>query len=66
MKVFNDLKTHDCSDILIAVPDSATIWLVWLRPSPFKPNSRHMLEHIERLRTYQRLALPEDIDRQIH
>ena len=25
-------------------------WLAWLRQSPAKPNSRHMLEHIERLK----------------
>ena len=26
-------------------------WLAWLRQSPATPNSRHMLEHIERLKT---------------
>ena len=29
-----------------------TTWLGWLRQSPAKPNSRHMFEHIERLREH--------------
>jgi TnpA family transposase len=40
--------------------------LAWLRQSPVKPNSRHMLEHIERLRTWQALNLPPGIDRVVH
>jgi hypothetical protein len=35
-----------------------TTWLAWLRQSPAKPNSRHMLEHIERLKAWQALDLP--------
>ena len=45
---------------------SKTTWLVWLRQSPTKPNSRHMLEHIEHLRVWQALVLPADIGRQVH
>ena len=30
---------------------SKVTWLAWLRQSPAKPNSRHMLEHIERLKS---------------
>src|SRR3546814_1425328 len=30
---------------------SSITWLTWLRQAPLKPNSRHMLEHIERLKT---------------
>lgn len=45
---------------------SKTTWLAWLRLSPKKPNSRHMLEHIERLKAWQALALPECIDRLVH
>ncbi|WP_268619602.1 hypothetical protein, partial [Escherichia coli] len=32
---------------------SSITWLTWLRQAPLKPNSRHMLEHIERLKTFQ-------------
>jgi TnpA family transposase len=46
--------------------DSKTTWLAWLRLSPKKPNSRHMLEHIERLKTWQALELPDGIDRLVH
>lgn len=36
-------------DLLKRKDGSKTTWLAWLRQSPAKPNSRHMLEHIERL-----------------
>ncbi len=41
---------------------SKATWLAWLRQSPVKPNSRHMLEHIERLKAWQALDLPAGID----
>jgi hypothetical protein len=40
-------------------PAAAARRLTWLRQSPLKPNSRHMLEHIERLKTFQLVDLPE-------
>jgi len=40
--------------------------LAWLRQSPLKPNSRHMLEHIERLKVWQALDLPPGIERLVH
>ena len=40
--------------------------LAWLRQSPVKPNSRHMLEHIERLKAWRALNLPVGIERQVH
>jgi TnpA family transposase len=46
--------------------DANITWLMWLRQSPLKPNSRHMREHIERLKIFQSLALPDGIGRQIH
>jgi hypothetical protein len=46
--------------------DSNTTMLGWLRQSPARPNSRHMLEHIDRLRALQDLDLPKGIERQIH
>lgn len=53
-------------DLLKVKPDGNITWLVWLRQSPRKRNSRHMLEHIERLKVFQALALPEGIGRYIH
>ncbi len=41
-------------------------WLAWLRQSPVKPNSRHMLEHIERLKAWQALDLPVGVERLVH
>jgi TnpA family transposase len=43
-----------------------TTRLAWLRQSPAKPNSRHMLEHIERLKAWHKLDLPVGIERQVH
>ena len=37
---------------------SKATWLAWLRQSPAKPNSRHMLEHIERLKACVPLSAP--------
>jgi hypothetical protein len=54
-------------DALLRLRDNGnTTLLGWLRQSPARPNSRHMLEHIERLRTLQALDLPNGIERQIH
>lgn len=46
--------------------DSKITWLAWLRLSPAKPNSRHMLEHIARLKTWQSLELPVGMEHQVH
>ena len=53
-------------DLLKRKESSTTTWLAWLRQSPAKPNSRHMLEHIERLKAWQALDLPAGIERQLH
>ena len=45
---------------------SSITWLTWLRQAPLKPNSRHMLKHIERLKTFQLVDLPEGLGRHIH
>lgn len=57
---------HRLDDLLQMKPDTHITWLAWLRQSPLKPNSRHMMEHIERLKVFQSLALPEGIGRHIH
>lgn len=53
-------------NLLNVAPDMNITWLVWLRQSPRKPNSRHMREHIERLKVFQSLALPDGLGRHIH
>jgi len=53
-------------DLLKRRDNSKTTWLAWLRQSPAKPNSRHMLEHLERLKAWQALDLPTGIERLVH
>lgn len=38
-----DIHRHRLDDLLKRRDNSKTIWLSWLRQSPVKPNSRHML-----------------------
>jgi TnpA family transposase len=57
---------HRLDDLLKRRDNGKTTWLAWLRQSPAKPNSRHMLEHIERLKAWQALDLPTDIERMVH
>jgi len=47
-------------------PESNITWLVWLHQSPLKANSRYMLKYIECLKTFQSLALPDGIGRDVH
>lgn len=52
---------------LLGRKEGSTLTLLgWLRQSPLKPNSKHMLEHIDRLQTWRSLDLPSDIERQVH
>lgn len=53
-------------NLLNVAPDIKITWLVWLRQPPRKPNSRYVREHIERLKIFQSLALPEGLGRHIH
>ena len=57
---------HRLDDLLKLRDNNKTTTLAWLRLSPVKPNSRHMLEHIERLKVWQALDLPIGVDRLIH
>jgi hypothetical protein len=52
--------------LLRRTDNSNTTLLAWLHQSPARPISRHMIEHIERLRALQALDLPNGIERQIH
>ena len=47
----SDAHRHRLDNLLKRRDNSKMTWLAWLRQSPAKPNSRHMLEHIERLET---------------
>jgi TnpA family transposase len=52
---------------LLTIREGSSITeLVWLRQSPMKPNSRSMLEHIDRLKAWQALDLPVGIERNVH
>jgi Domain of unknown function (DUF4158) len=57
---------HRLDELLKRRDNGKTTWLAWLRQSPAKPNSRHMLEHIERLKAWQALDLPTGIERLVH
>ncbi len=62
------LNTHRrrLDDLLERREDSKKTQLQWLRQSPGRPNSRHMLEHIERLKYLQAVDLPDRIERSLH
>ena len=62
----SDAHRRRLDDLLKRRDNGKTTWLAWLRQSPVKPNSRHMLEHIERLKAWQALDLPPGIERLIH
>jgi len=57
---------HRLDRLLKVRVDDRLTQLAWLRQSPIRPNSRHMLEHIERLRSLQALDLPEGMERLVH
>jgi len=62
----SDAHRRRLDDLLKRRDNGQTTWLAWLRQSPAKPNSRHMLEHIERLKAWQALDLPSGIERLVH
>ena len=62
----SDEHRQRLNNLLQRKPESQMTWLAWLRQSPAKPNSRHMLELIERLKSFHAIDLPVGIDRQVH
>jgi hypothetical protein len=62
----SDAHRRRLDDLLKRRDNGKTTWLAWLRQCPVKPNSRHMLEHIERLKAWQALDLPSGIERLVH
>jgi hypothetical protein len=63
---FTEQHKRSLDNLLKIKPESNITWLVWLRQSPLKANSRYMLEYIERFKTFQSLALPDVIGRDVH
>lgn len=57
---------HRLDYLLKRRDNGKTTWLAWLRQSPAKPSSRHMLEYIERLKAWQALDLLAGIERLVH
>jgi len=53
-------------DLLKRRNNDKTALLTWLRQSPAKPNSKYMLEHIDRLKAWQALNLPAGIEHLVH
>jgi TnpA family transposase len=46
--------------------ETKTSVIAWLRQPPGSPKARHVLEHIERLKSISSLDLPEGLERQVH
>ncbi|MDR2014828.1 MAG: Tn3 family transposase, partial [Azoarcus sp.] len=62
----SDAHRRRLDDLLKRRDNGKATRLAWLRQSPAKPNSRHMLEHVERLKAWQALDLPSGIERSVH
>jgi hypothetical protein len=45
---------------------STSSTLAWLRQTPGAPSAKHLLEHLQRLKTIEALDLPEGLQLQIH
>lgn len=54
-------------DGLLSIREGTTIsWLSWLRQPSGAPNAKHILAHIERLRTIEDLAFPDSLEHAVH
>ncbi|CEE95388.1 transposase (fragment) [Xenorhabdus nematophila str. Anatoliense] len=62
----SDAHNRSLDKLLKRCENSNMTWLAWLRQSPTKPNSRHILEHIERLKVWLALKLPPGIELTVH
>lgn len=60
------LHRQRLDDLLKRQEGTSLSRLAWLRQSPLRPNSRRMLEHIERLKAWKALDLPAGLDRLVH
>lgn len=59
-------QKRQLDDLLKLCPDSSISTLAWLRQPPGAPNPKHLLEHIDRLKTIENLNLPEDLGHGVH
>jgi hypothetical protein len=62
----SDTHGRRLDDLLKRRGQGNATWLAWLGQAPVKPNSRNMLEHIARLKAWQALDLPSEIERLVH
>ncbi len=65
----DDLSTRQQQllDDLLSIREGTTITtLTWLRQPSGAPNAKHVLTHIEKLRTIHDLTLPDGLDRMVH
>ena len=60
------IQRQRLDELLTYKEGGKTTRLAWLRLSPKKPNSRYMLEHINRLKVWQALDLPGGIEHAVH
>jgi TnpA family transposase len=65
-KTLQPMQKRQLDDLLQLRPDSSISTLAWLRQPPGAPNPKHMLEHIDRLKTIENLKLPDDLGHQVH
>jgi hypothetical protein len=61
-----EVHSHRLDELLARKEGSTLTLLGRLRQSPLNPNSKHMLEHIDRLQTWRSLDLPTGIEHQVH
>ncbi len=61
-------KAHQqgLEDLLRRKDGGTMTWLAWLRQPPGKPNSRSVLEHIERLKALEKLDLPDGLGKLVY
>lgn len=62
----SEYQRQKLDDLLSIREGTMTSWLSWLRQSPGTPNAKHIMAHIERLRTIENLTLPEGLERSVH
>ena len=55
-----ELHRERLDRLLLRRTEGSLTQLAWLRQTPLKPNSKHMLEHIDRLRAWRALDLPSE------
>jgi hypothetical protein len=65
-ETLNDAHRVLLEGLLRQPTDSTSSTLAWLRQTPGAPSAKHLLEHLQRLKTIEALDLPEGLQLQIH